>query len=212
MTGTEQGAVAERDKFISTAVVLSDEKCALHKAAILANTSVWNVGTGASSILFAGTASVLSHAKTVADLSAAAAATSGIQSLVNKEVYADAMGTTIIRAIEVARAKKRAPIISGLGDKDYSAYKALVDLRAYHDACSLMAGLTEVTKALDNREPSQNELQTSKKQLQRALEDLNRLDANKSGMSVAQLQEKKKALVEQIQVRTLAIAASKVND
>lgn len=33
-----------------------------------------------------------------------------------------------------------------------------MDLRAYHDSCSLMAGLVEINKSLNNRKLSKNEI------------------------------------------------------
>lgn len=149
---------SKRNEIIAKAISLSDQKCTLHKAGILSNSNAWNVGAGTSAILFAGTASVIPHAQTAADLAAAAAAMTGIQSLVNKEVYADALGTTILRSIDVGRIKKKAVLESGMNSGDYSMSIALIDIQAYHDSCSLMAGLVEVTKAFDNRKPSRNEL------------------------------------------------------
>ncbi len=151
---------ADRNEVIAKAISLSDQKCTLHKAGIISNSHAWNVGTGTASILFAGTASVISHAQTASELAAAAAATTGIQSLVNKEVYADALGTTILRSIDISREKRKAVIEQGMNKEpsDYSMSTALVDIQAYHDSCSLMAGLVEVTKAFDNRRPSRNEL------------------------------------------------------
>jgi len=149
----------ERNGLIAKAISLSDQKCTLHKAGILSNANAWNVGSGSAAILFAGTASVISHAQTASELAAAAAGMTGMQSLVNKEVYADALGTTILRSIDVGRVKKKAVLEQGMKDENYSMAIALVDIQAYHDSCSLMAGLVEVTKAFDNRKLSRNELE-----------------------------------------------------
>ncbi|EOW9393383.1 hypothetical protein ACOBWL_003439 [Vibrio cholerae] len=149
---------SNRNHLIAKAISLSDEKCEIHKAGIISNANAWNVGSGTAAILFAGTASVISHAQTAAELAAAAAATSGIQSLVNKEIYADMLGTTILRSIEVVREKKRAVLDAGMKDPDYSVSLAIIDIQNYHNSCSLMAGLVEVTKAFENRKPSRNEL------------------------------------------------------
>ncbi|MDR6981957.1 hypothetical protein J2X32_000565 [Rheinheimera pacifica] len=209
MNGTSSSAMQLRDEFISRVVTLSDNKCSQHKAKIIANTSIWNVGTGTASILFAGAASVLSHAQTAAELSAAAAATTGIQSLVNKEVYAQALGTTIVRAIDVAREKKMANIQRGIGKSDYSAYRALIDLTEYHNACSLMVGITEVTKALDNRKASQNEIQLSRDQLIKSLDSLNQMSLSDTGMTQNELNDQKKILIKAIQDKTLQLAQAK---
>lgn len=166
---------SKRNDFISKAIALSDRKCNIHKATIIANSHTWNVTTGTASILLAGASSVLSHAKTAADLAAGAAATTGIQSLVNKEVYADALGTTIIRSIDVGRSKKRAALETGLTNANYTFSRALVDLHAYHDSCSLMSGLVEVTKAFENRKPSRNELDRDIKVLTEAITNADKI-------------------------------------
>jgi hypothetical protein len=209
MDGNTPTATQLRDKFISRVVSLSDNKCNQHKAKILANTSIWNVGTGTASILFAGAASVISHVQTATELSAAAAATTGIQSLVNKEVYAQALGSTIIRAIDVARAKRKATIDMGIGNTEYSAFKALIDLSEYHNACSLMVGITEVTKALENRKASQNEIQLSRDQLIDSLTALNQMPVSDTGMTQSELDEEKKQLIRAIQDKTLQLAQTK---
>lgn len=148
-----------RNELIAKAVSLSDQKCTLHKAVIISNANAWNVGSGTAAILFAGASAIVSHARTASELAGAAAASTGVQSLVNKEIYADAMGTTILRSIEIGRTKSKAVIQQGMRNADYPISVALMDLQAYHDSCSLMSGLVEVTKAFDNRKPSRNELE-----------------------------------------------------
>lgn len=170
----KKGDVDGRNEFIAKAISLSDKKCTNHKALIISNSNAWNVGTGTTAILFAGAASVVSHAKTAADLAAGAAAVTGIQALTNKELYGDMMGTTILRAIDVGREKKKAVILNGMSDAKYTLPTALIDLQAYHDSCSLMTGLVEVTKALDNRLPSKNELALDIKTLKAERDDLNK--------------------------------------
>jgi len=147
-----------RNRFIAETITVSDQKCNLHKAKILSNTNAWNVSTGSAAILFSGAASVVTNAQSAALLAAGASTTSGVQSLFNKEVYSDALGTTILRAIDVGRAKQKAIIELGMKNDNYDPSIAIVDLIAYHDSCSMMAGLVEVTKSLDNRKQSKNEI------------------------------------------------------
>jgi hypothetical protein len=161
----------KRRALISDRVALSDKKCTWHKATVMANANVWNIAAGTATMLFAGAASVIEHAQTAAELSAGAAATSGIRSLANQEIYADALVTTILRAIDVRREKKLAPITEGLTSADYKVADAIRDVQAYHDACSLMAGLVEVTKALENRKRSQGELRRDIAELEAGLSE-----------------------------------------
>jgi hypothetical protein len=173
---------AERNELIAKAISLSDQKCTLHKAGILSNSNAWNVGSGTAAILFAGAASVVSHAQTASELAAAAAAVTGIQSIVNKEVYADALGTTILRSIDIGRTKKKAVIETGMANSNYSMSVALIDIQAYHNSCSLMAGLVEVTKAFDNRKPSRNELERDIAILK---DEIKNIDSNLKGVDAS---------------------------
>lgn len=163
----------KREILISDMIALSDKKCSWYKATVMANANIWNIGTGTAAILFAGAASVISHANTAADLAAAAAATSGIRSLANQEIYSDALVTTILRAIDVKREKKLAIISIGLRSDNYSVAAAVRDVQTYHDACSLVAGLVEVTSALDNRKKSRAEVERDIQSLEGAIERAN---------------------------------------
>lgn len=165
---TRDNTKENRNQFISTAMAMSDKRCALHEAQIIANSTTWNIITGSTSILLAGTASVLTHAQTAADLAAGAAATSGIQSLVNKEAYADKLATAIIRAIDISRNKARLELKNGITQTidDYPLAQAISDVQVYHNSCSLMAGLVELSSALDNRIPSANEIKNQIKDLE----------------------------------------------
>lgn len=166
---------AKRNILISDMIALSNKKCTWHKATVMANANVWNIATGTATILFAGAASVLESAQTASEFAAAAAATSGIRSLANQEIYADALTTTILRAIDVHRAKKYAVISAGLSDNMYTIASAVRDVQAYHDACSLMAGLVEVTSALDNRKKSRSEVTRDIVSLEKAIKDADQL-------------------------------------
>ncbi|WP_137940122.1 hypothetical protein [Chitinivorax sp. B] len=147
-----------RNALISHVLSMSDDRCTMHKALIMSNANAWNIGTGSISILLAGASSVISHARTAAELAAGAAGVTGIQALANKEVYANAMATTVLRSIDVGREKTRAPLISGMSRADYSIAQAIIDLQTYHNSCSLMAGLVEISKSLENRPLSQSEI------------------------------------------------------
>ncbi len=162
-----------RKSFIAQAISSSDKKCSQHKATIISNSNAWNTGMGSLSMLLSASAAVINHAQTASELAAAATAVSGVQSLANQEIYANAMGTTIVRAIEVGRTKSLASINKKLLDDstiDYTVQNALIDIQRYHSKCSLMAGLIEVTKALDQRKLSTNEIEFKQKRLEKSIE------------------------------------------
>jgi hypothetical protein len=179
----------ERNNIISKMISLSDQKCVIHKAGIISNSSAWNVGTGGTALLFAGAASVATSVNTASNLGAAAAATLGIKSLVNEEVYADAMATTLLRAIDVQRVKAKAPIEKGILNGNYRFSQAVIDIQNYHHACSLMAGLVEITKSLDNRLQSRQELQRDIASLKISLSEVSTVNAGVSSSLMTSIRD-----------------------
>lgn len=108
-----------RNSFVASVMYLSDRKCHDHKAKIISNNAVFNVSVGSTALLFSGAAAVVTPATAAAQLAAGATVLSGVQTLTNKEVYAEAMGSTILRAIDVARDKTRVTLKGGMADKSY---------------------------------------------------------------------------------------------
>lgn len=169
----------QRKAFIAQAILSSDNKCTQHQATIISNGNAWNVSMGSLSMLLTGTAAVISHAQTAAELAAGATAVTGIQSIANEEIYANAMSTAIVRAMDVSRTKSRAVINQKILEEDdddekfYSLENALVDIQRYHSQCSFMAGLVEITKALEQRKLSSQELLYKQKQLESNIASFN---------------------------------------
>lgn len=151
----------ERARFIATLITLSDKKCEAHKATIMSNANNWNVATGVATIIFAGYASIANSATAAANSAAAAAATTGIQGQVNQEVYQGKLSTAILRAIDAARAKAYAKVSQGLPKADYPTVQLVADVNRYHASCSLMAGVTELTTAIENRKKSRAEIEAN---------------------------------------------------
>ena len=144
---------------IAEMIALSDKKCTWHKATIMANSNVWNIGAGSAALLFAGAAAVVSHAPTAAQLAAAATVVAGIRSLANQEIYGDALVVTILTAIDIRREKQRVAIELKIAGGNYSLAAAIADIQRYHSSCSLMQGVVEVTEALATRQKSRAEVQ-----------------------------------------------------
>lgn len=192
-SGSANDAVLKRNKFISSAIYLSEKKCHEHTAKIVSNNAVLNVGMGSAAMLFSGAAAVVTPVTAAAQLAAGATVLSGVQSLTNKEVYADSLATAIVRSIEVAREKTKSPLLTGMSSKDYDFARAIVDLRAYHDSCSMVAGLIEITKSLSDRKPSDNEIVGKIVVLNQLIADVNKnsdLDAAQKKILVDAYTEK----------------------
>lgn len=194
----------KRNAVISKAISLSDQKCTIHKAQILSNRNTFNVSATSLALLLSGAASVISHAQTASELAAGAAVTTGIQASVNTEVFADALATTILRAIDSVQNKRRAVLESGMDNENYSLSQAIIDIQSYHEGCSMMAGLVEVTKAIDNRLPSRNELQRDIEILENKIKTVDDL-----GISEKKATEIKEELANRLGVKIQQLANSK---
>jgi hypothetical protein len=161
----------ERARFIASLVTMSDKKCELHKATMMSNSNNWNISTGVATILFSGYAAVATSVEVAKNAAALAAATTGIQGQVNQEVYQGKLVTAVVRAIEVARAKSYATLAEGMNNNNYTSSQMVLDISRYHSSCSLMSGVTELTKAIENRPKSRNEIDRDIARLKREIAD-----------------------------------------
>jgi hypothetical protein len=155
---------------------LSDESCERHKSLIISNANTWNISTGTVTNVLAGLGTVVGGESTKAALSAGAALSNSSRSLVNEQIYANALATTILRAIELKRSEVKKQIYNGLAttnQSNYSAYQMLYDLDYYHQQCSFMVGMVEITKALENRKATRSDIQEQIKFLQDQLKNPN---------------------------------------
>jgi hypothetical protein len=151
----------KRNALLEDLLTISDRSCARHQSSILAGLNTWNVSTGTLSTLLSAVGTVVGGESTKAALAAGAAFTNSTRSLVNEEVYAKSIGTTIVRATISAREKQYAVISIGMNSsfEDYSVKKGLRDIYNYQNRCSFYYGLLEVTKALDQRKRSKSEIE-----------------------------------------------------
>ncbi|MFT6389443.1 MAG: hypothetical protein ACJAUP_002835 [Cellvibrionaceae bacterium] len=151
----------KRNNLFEDLITISDRSCARHQAAILAGLNTWNVATGTLSTLFSAVGTVVGGESAKAALAAGAAFTNSTRSLVNEEVYAKSIGTTIVRATISAREKQFAVISKGMREDlaSYSVKTGLRDIYNYQNRCSFYYGLLEVTKALDERKRSKSEVE-----------------------------------------------------
>lgn len=151
---------AKRDELMNELITISDRVCSLHQAKIIANANTWNVAAGTTTSLLSALGTVLGGTVTKTALAAAATFSSSTRSLVNEQVYIETIGTTIVRAISVAREKYYAEIESGMTKEfdKYTVAKGLRDVQEYHRRCSFYYGLVEISKSLEQRKKTKNEI------------------------------------------------------
>nr|VFJ88597.1 MAG: hypothetical protein BECKH772A_GA0070896_1001012 [Candidatus Kentron sp. H]VFJ90696.1 MAG: hypothetical protein BECKH772B_GA0070898_1001112 [Candidatus Kentron sp. H]VFJ96859.1 MAG: hypothetical protein BECKH772C_GA0070978_1000912 [Candidatus Kentron sp. H] len=149
-----------RNELLGKIILLSDEVCQTHKGDILGNAATVNVGLGGATTLFSSLGAVIGGETAKAGLSAAASVTNASRSLINEEVYFNAFAIAIIKAIDGERKVLRRRIRNGLEENvsEYSIEQGLLDVHAYHNACSLQNGLKVVSEAIDRRKPTTTEL------------------------------------------------------
>ncbi len=155
---------------------LSDESCERHKSLIISNANTWNISTGTVTNVLAGLGTVVGGESAKAALSAGAALSNSSRSLVNEQIYANALATTILRSIELKRSEVKKQIYNGLAatpQSSYSAYQMLYDIDYYHQQCSFMVGMVEITKALENRKPTQSDIKEQIKFVEQQLKSPN---------------------------------------
>lgn len=151
----------QRNDLMNEIISLSNNSCELHKAKIIANSNTWNIASGSLTSILSGLGTVVGGETTKAALSAGSAFSNSMRSLVNEEVYVESLATTIVRAIEIKRADKRTIIESRMKDLNISKYSimdGLRDIEEYHQSCSFIVGILEVSKALENRKKNEGEL------------------------------------------------------
>lgn len=163
---------------------LSDRACEIHKATIYSNSANWNVAAGTTAILLSGYASVVKNATHAAYAAAGTTATTGIQAQVNQEVYQTKVGTAIARAIDVLREREMPRVQAAMDNEAAPLAEVVGAINKYHLKCSMIEGVAELTRAVDNQKPSVQEVRTLKAELQK---DIAALEQQKAQADAAQI-------------------------
>jgi len=151
----------KRNEFIRQLMSFSNDVCEAHRTRIVSGSNSWNVSTGTVSNILAGLGSVVPGESTKAALSAGAALSNSTRSLVNQEIYANSLATTVVRAIDIKRHEGASAIAHFLETKEpaeYPVWAAIYDVDEYHRRCSFITGLIEVTKALESRKETKGQI------------------------------------------------------
>lgn len=153
-----QTHVGERKRLGMLMLDLSDRACTLHKATIYSNSANWNIAAGVGTIFLSGYASVVDNAKRASNAAALSAAVAGTHATVNQEVYQAKVGTAIARAIDVLRERELSAVQVVMANPDATAAELVAAVNRYHSRCSLIEGVSELTRAVDNQRPTVQEL------------------------------------------------------
>lgn len=139
---------ALREKLISTALYSSNAKCEMHKATIMSNSNNVNLFAGSAALLFSGYATVVDSVQTAKSASALATFSTGMQGQFNQEIYQSKLSTAIFKAIDIAREKQESKLLATARDGSASDETLVYEISKYHEKCSLLVALTEITDGL----------------------------------------------------------------
>lgn len=150
-----------RNKLMMDLISISDRVCSRHQAGIISNANSWNIITGTAVNVFSGLGTVVNGLGSKTALAAGSAVSSSTRSLVNEELYAKMLASTIVRGINTSREKTYAELKLGMKKTldEYPASEAVRDIAEYHRRCSFYMGMLEVTKAMEQRKKSKPEIE-----------------------------------------------------
>ena len=153
-----------RNALIIRIRLVSDEVCKQHLGDIRGNSTALNLTFGSLTTLFSALAS-LETGTAAKTLAASAGFSNASRSLVNEELYRQAFADAIIRAISSDRKDRSNVIEAGMkisGSNDspggYSIEQGILDLQDYHDRCSFMNGVGLLSKAIEKRGASREDI------------------------------------------------------
>jgi hypothetical protein len=135
-----------RDAFVRRAIAADDDSFSDFSRKLRSQRAVLNIGSDAAVIAINGVAAVTGGAETKAALAVGSAAILGVRSSIDKEIFdQQALGALVAR-MKAARLAALVPISAGMAksDKDYPLEQALIDLRAYADAGSLLSAIDAI--------------------------------------------------------------------
>lgn len=146
----------QRNNFIDALAAVSNKKCGEYISFLQQYHSNVNSIFGIATQTFAGVATLVSGG-TAQGFAAAAGLSSGTQSTLNKAHFADQGIGVLARAMANARTTRRAAMVveEAKAIDQYGVQQGLADVFDYHASCSIVAGLTEAEKAVEQaRSPS----------------------------------------------------------
>lgn len=146
-----RAAVADancRNRLMDHLIMLSDQRCSGHKAAIEATAAGTNFGFSSVTTLLGGVGAIVTGADAARALAGAAGATSGVHANWNESIYQKNVATAIVAKIDANRKGILRDMITVRNDKSvvYTVDAMLADIYRYHDSCSFYSGLMSLSR------------------------------------------------------------------
>lgn len=150
-TAAGSGASAElcRNRLMDHLVMLSDQRCAAHKAAIEANAAGTNFAFSSLTTLLGGAGAIVTGADAARALAGSAGAVSGVHANWNESIYQKNVATAIVAKIDESRQALLEKMMTARSNPSavYTVDAMLADVYRYHDSCSFYSGLMNLGKS-----------------------------------------------------------------
>ena len=143
-----------RNRLMDHLIMLSDQRCAAHKAAIEANAAGSNFAFSSVTTLLGGVGAIVTGADAARALAGAAGVTSGVHANWNESIYQKNVAAAIVGKIDDMRNTLLQKMVVTRNNKErvYTVDAMLADVYRYHDSCSFYSGVMNLAK--NNTEPS----------------------------------------------------------
>jgi len=147
--GIDAAAIACRNRLMDHLIMLSDQRCATHKATIEANAAGSNFAFSSLTTLLGGAGAIVTGADAARALAGSAGAVSGVHADWNESIYQKNVATAIVAKIDENRRSILDKMSSARNNKDavYTVDAMLADVYRYHDSCSFYSGLMSLGKS-----------------------------------------------------------------
>ena len=143
-----------RNEFVTYLMGVSEQRCGNYKNYIVRDRAKIGTWLGGLTAVFAGTATVLTHEKTIRLFAAGAGATSSIDAVYEQERYANLAAEVITAGINTRRKEIRKNIEDNFKqpvDK-YPIRKALAEGLRYHAACNAVTGFEVAHESIERQD------------------------------------------------------------
>lgn len=202
--GTDSEAC--RNRLMDHLVMLSDQRCANHKAAIEANAAGTNFAFSSLTTLLGGAGAIVTGADAARALAGSAGAVSGVHANWNESIYQKNVATAIVAKIDESRQATLEKMMTARANPQvvYSVDAMLADVYRYHDACSFYSGLMNLGKSA-TAPTTADALRGRIASLRSQIKDNNELAANGSSQLKSQLEATNQALLKSINHLTIQL-------
>ncbi len=145
---------AQRNEVIDALLASSNRKCTRYTALLKNADGAMNAGLSVGAILTGGLGSILGGAATAKALAGSSSILSGSRAALNETYLSNQTIHVLTSAFEKARRTQRRQITNreACSVDQYTLMRGIEDAFAYHDSCSIIAGLAETSLSIERSE------------------------------------------------------------